>query len=115
MSTADQELAIRQISFVGGGWILRAPAWKVWRNASWSWPFARLVVRDDGIGLRVAWAQAWFPRDNVRHLAVRKGMLGDGLQIVPAAEGGEDCFVFWPLQLGRVLPALLAFRYPVAP
>ncbi len=114
MSTAGQEIAIRQISFIGGGSILRTPRWKCWRSASATWPFARLTIRDDGIDLRVAWQRAWFPRENVRHLAIRKALLGDGIQIVSAAEGTEDYFVFWPLSLGRVLPYLLAFRYPVA-
>jgi hypothetical protein len=114
MSTAGQPIAIRQIAFFGGGSILRTPRWQCWRSASGTWPLARLTIRDDGLELRVVWQRVWFPREEVRHLAIRKGLLGDGIQIVPAAEESEDCFLFWPLRLERLLPYLLAFRYPVA-
>jgi hypothetical protein len=113
MSTAGQEIAIRQISFLGGGRILRPPRWKCWRSARGTWPLARLTVRDDGIDLRVAWARVWFPRENVLRLVVRERPFGCSIQIVPVAEA-EGWFFFRALNSIPVLPVLFALRYPVA-
>jgi hypothetical protein len=107
-------MTVREISFLGGASVLRRPRWQFWKSCTATWPLARLTLRDDGIALRVLWEQCWFPRASVRVVRVRKGLLSPGIQIVPAGEGPEDWFVFWPLSVRRVLPFLLALRYPVA-
>jgi hypothetical protein len=116
MSTADQEIAIREISFLGGGCIYRNPqgSWLCPSCTEGAWPLAKLTLRDDGIALRVAWTRAWFPRENVRHLEIGQRWFGGTIRIVPCREEPGEFFAFTTFRLRRILPYLLAFRYPLA-
>jgi hypothetical protein len=115
MSTAGQEIAIRQISFVGGGGIYRTPKGAPLYSAftEGTWPMARLTLRDDGIALRVLFSRAWFPRENVRHLEIEPRWLGGAIRIVPCREEAGEFYRFTTFRLQRIVPYLLAFRYAI--
>jgi hypothetical protein len=115
MSMASQPIAVREISFLGGGCIYRNPtgSWLCPRSTEGAWPLAKLTLRDDGIALRVAWVRAWFPRENVRHLEIETRLFGGAIRIVPCREEPGEFYSFTTFRLGRVLPYLLAFHYPV--
>jgi hypothetical protein len=72
-----------------------------------------LTLRDDGIALRVGWLWAWFPRETIRHLEIQTRLFGWAIRIVPRREEPGELFLFTTFRLRRVLPYLLAFRYPV--
>jgi hypothetical protein len=113
MSTASSDITVRQISFIGGGYIIRK-RWTHWNSASLLWPLARLTLRDDGIALRVGWLRVWFPREKIRLLKIQRRWCTWSVRIVPFGEEAEDLFGFGPLlSLRPVLLYLLTFRYPV--